>query len=434
VKKGLIITYYWPPSGGSGVQRWLKFAKYMPDYGWEPIIYTPSNPDINIYDHSLEEECKGMKVIKHPIWEPYSFYKKFINFKKDKNTQINPIKNSEKSGLKERVALWIRANFFIPDPKFFWINPSYRFLKKYLRDNPVDCIISTGPPHSMHLIAKKLSKKLGIPWCADFRDPWTKIYYFKRLPMCQIVKKLQYKMESSILNNASAIITVSNTIKNDLESSINNEGKRKKIVYCITNGYDSDDFDVNYKHKDTTKKFVLTYSGLLQDSFNPDILWKNLKKLIDEDDYYKDNLLIRLIGKAESGVIDDIYHNGLSEYLEDLGYIAHKDIIHYQIESDFLILPLSKDPESKGILTGKFFEYLAAQRPIIAFGPKESDLSTLLKETNSGAIFEWDEEEQLYDYLINYKEFKPEKDKIKNYSRRELTSQLTVLLNNISNK
>ncbi|MBQ3521911.1 MAG: glycosyl transferase family 1, partial [Bacteroidales bacterium] len=203
MKKVLIITYYWPPSGGSGVQRWLKFAKYLPQYGWEPVVYTPENPEANSIDEALLKDVGPQTtVIKRKIVEPYGFYKA-LSGKKGSQIKANLVSSSNnKKSFVQRLSLFIRGNLFIPDPRILWVAPSVRFLKKYLKENPVDAIVSTGPPHSMHLIAKKLSKSTDIPWLADFRDPWTGIFYFKHLGLSKFAYRRHRKLEQSVLNNA----------------------------------------------------------------------------------------------------------------------------------------------------------------------------------------------------------------------------------------
>ncbi|MBO8429398.1 MAG: glycosyl transferase family 1, partial [Bacteroidetes bacterium] len=200
MKRVLIITYYWPPSGGSGVQRWLKFAKYLPQLGWEPVIYTPLNPEPNAIDEALCREIpEGMTVLKRKIFEPYSLYKFLSGKKRGETIEANIISKESGGSASARLFAFIRGNFFIPDPRCFWIRPSARFLKRYLRKNPVDAIISTGPPHSMHLIAARLSRAAKIKWIADFRDPWTKIFYFKHLPLTNFAKKRHGKLEKEVL-------------------------------------------------------------------------------------------------------------------------------------------------------------------------------------------------------------------------------------------
>ena len=171
MKKVLVITYYWPPTGGSGVQRWVKFAKYLPQFGWQPVIYTPENPEMTSVDKTLEGDIPPEAiVIKRPITEFYTLYRRLMGRGDSSVKEVNPINNRERT-FKQKLMLALRGNLFIPDPRVTWVGPSVRFLKKYLEENPVDIIVSTGPPHSMHLIAMKVAAATGIPWVADFRDP-----------------------------------------------------------------------------------------------------------------------------------------------------------------------------------------------------------------------------------------------------------------------
>ena len=199
--KVLIITYYWPPAGGSGVQRWLKFVKYFQDFGIEPIVYTVDDANYPKQDKTLLNEIpKGVEVLKQPIWDPTD-----ILFWKNKNDQKKDISNSTNSGFLS----FIRGNFFIPDPKIFWVKPSVEFLHKYLNDNEIDVIISTGPPHSVHLIAQKLHQKNTIKWIADFRDPWTDLYYNSEFNQLKFAKNKNLKLEKSVMKNADCILRVS---------------------------------------------------------------------------------------------------------------------------------------------------------------------------------------------------------------------------------
>ena len=219
MKRALIISYYWPPTGGSGVQRWVKFAKYLPQEGWQPVIYTPENPEAITTDTSLEAEIPAeAEIIKRKIFEPYEFYRMLTGGRSRKKTskaetgkggqdEVNPI-NSQKKSLGKRISLWIRGNCFIPDPRCMWIGPSVRFLKKYLKEHPVDIIISTGPPHSMHLIARRLSLATGTPWIADFRDPWTKMFYFKHLHLGKTARRKHEKLEKKVLDDATVVVAV----------------------------------------------------------------------------------------------------------------------------------------------------------------------------------------------------------------------------------
>jgi len=221
-KKALIITYYWPPGGGAGVQRWLKFVKYLREFGWEPVIYTPENGEMPVIDSSLEKDVPdGVTVIRRPIWEPYSLYKKFVGAGKDEKINTGFLTEKKRPGLAEKLSVWMRGNLFIPDARKYWIKPSVKFLRSYLKKNPVDVIISTGPPHSMHMIALPLSRELNVPWVADFRDPWTNIDYYKDLKLTKSADRKHHQMEKEVVTGATGIVVVGQRMKEEFESEYN---------------------------------------------------------------------------------------------------------------------------------------------------------------------------------------------------------------------
>lgn len=436
MKKVLIITYYWPPSGGSGVQRWLKFAKYLPQYGWQPVIYTPSNPENPATDNSLEKEIPAEAiVIKRPISEPYQAYKKLFGKGGDKggSAVVNPINQSGKKSFIQRVSLWVRANLFIPDPRTSWVRPSVSYLVKYLEDNPVDAIVSTGPPHSMHLIARGLHRQTGIRWVADFRDPWTEIFYFKHLPMTAWAKRRHKKLEKSVVAEADAVVSVTKQMTADFAALLG--GTQESKLHTICNGYDETDF-ISETPVTPEERFTLTHTGLFSADGNPSNLWGVLGRLCREDRDFGKSLKLRLIGKVDREVLEAIQANGLTPNLENMGYLPHSQIPSYQQSGWALLLPLRNEPESKAILTGKFFEYLAAGRPIVAFGPKDGEMAKVLKETHSGEIFEWDETEALKKYIEDlYQVYKmgmwttdADRSTISRYSRRSLTGEMVEVL------
>ncbi|HKR06499.1 MAG TPA: glycosyl transferase family 1, partial [Bacteroidia bacterium] len=304
MKKVLIITYYWPPSGGAGVQRWLKFAKYLREFGWEPVVYTPSNPENPVEDSSLFKDIPAnLEVIKTPIWEPYGFYKKFVGRKKEEKINTGFLSEKKKTGFTEKVSVWLRGNFFIPDARKFWIKPSINFLSKYLTENKIDFIVSTGPPHSMHLIALGLKKKFNIPWLADFRDPWTNIDYYKDLMLSKSADKKHHQLEREVLANADLVVSIGNTMNEEfVRSQLQVDSAQLKKFHVITNGYDEEDLINNGVALD--KKFSIAHIGTLVRSRNPEALWKSLSDLITSNSNFESDLEIRLVGKVDASVME----------------------------------------------------------------------------------------------------------------------------------
>jgi len=427
--KVLIITYYWPPSGGAGVQRWLKFAKYLREFGWEPVIYTPSNPEFPVIDDTLYKDIPaGIEVIRTPIWEPYAFYRKITGKKSTVKINSGFLNHKRSPGLFEKLSVWVRGNLFIPDARKYWIRPSVRFLNKYLREHHIDAIVSTGPPHSMHLIAKALKEHLNIPWLADFRDPWTDIDYYKDLKISAYADKKHKSLELETIKGCNAMVVVSSDMK------VNYERMGGTNVNLITNGFDTEDMDLKDVVRDT--KFSISHIGTLPPSLNLKGLWQALADLSETLPDFRNNLEIKLIGKVDNSITDDITTFNLANQFTGIEYVTHDKAALLMKQSAILLLAINKDsPNAKGILTGKFFEYLASGRPIFAIGPPDGDLSAILEASEAGYISEYNDLEgikktvlMLYEkYLSNDLNHCPKG--IEKYSRRNLTSELAGVLN-----
>ena len=390
MKRVLVITYYWPPAGGSGVQRWVKFSKYLPSQGWQPVIYTPQNPDFGSIDESLLRDIPAeAEIIKRPICEPYGIYRKLTGSKGQIKVEANP-GNGGKGSFLKKVSMWIRGNFFMPDPRCLWIRPSVKFLKKYLKEHPVDLIVSTGPPQSMHLIARKVSLATGIPWVADFRDPWTKIFYFKHLRLSRWARKKHHKLEQQVLDDATAIVAVSPMVQNDFAQMTSTP------VHLVTNGYDESDYQ---EAVEPDGGFNVVHTGLLTAEGNPRELWKVLGDKCKKDSEFAGRFRLILAGKTDSVVLESIYQAGLEATLTDLGYLDHDKAVLQQRKASVLILPIREEPETKAILPGKLFEYLAARKPILGVGTGEGAMATVLQETKAGRIFDWDDTAGISEYV-----------------------------------
>lgn len=434
MKKVLILTYYWPPAGGAGVQRCLKFVKYLRNFGWEPIVYTAENGEMPVIDNSLLKDVpQGVEVIKTPIWEPYSVYKKFIGRKKDDKINAAFLSENKKTSLTEKISVWIRGNFFIPDARRFWIRPSIRYLNEYLAKHPVDIIISSGPPHSMHLIARGIKKKYPkLKWLADFRDPWTNIDFYEDLMLTGLADAKHRRQEKSVLEQADHIISVGDTSTKELEDILKLYGPYPSGKFStITNGYDEEDVYNGPLEKDS--KFSMAHIGSLVKSRNPVTLWKALSELTHENPDFKRDLEIKLVGKVDYAVKESIDAFGLSEFVRKIEYLPHSEVIKEQQRSKVLLLLVNKTKNAKSILTGKFFEYMAAKVPIIAIGPKDGDLAKIIHETQAGLISDFEETDVLkQNILATYlgrDTVKPIAEKIENYSRRKLTEKLADTMN-----
>jgi len=425
MKRALVITYYWPPAGGPGVQRWLKFVTYFKEFGIEPIVFIPDNPHYPLKDESIISEIpEGIKIIRFPIKEPYGFAKVFSK-KKTNRVSSGIITNKKQSSL-EKFLLWVRGNFFIPDARIGWVKPSVSFLEDYLSKNKIDIIITSGPPHSLHLIGKSLKKKTGIKWLADFRDPWTKIHYHKSLRLNKRAQKKHLELESEVLTNADQVVVTSENTKKEFQKITN------KPIEVITNGY-----DVSKKIiPNLDSQFTLVHIGSLLSNRNPEILWKVLSEIKNENEEFSKDLSIKLMGAVSDDVLKSIEDFGLANNCKAYGYISHQEAIQQQHNSQVLLLVEMDTPETKSIIPGKLFEYLAAKRPILALGPEGSDVNEILKETNSGSYFNYKDKEslksQIQEYYKDYSknQLNVSSKNIEQFSRRELTKKMSDLIIN----
>jgi galactitol-specific phosphotransferase system IIB component len=423
-KKVLIITYYWPPAGGPGVQRWLKFVKYLPDFGIQPVVYIPENPTYPIIDENLVKEVSDKAIIlKHKIFEPYQLAS-FFSKNKTKKISSGIIPNQKKQSFLDKTFLWIRGNLFIPDARVLWVKPSVSFLEKYIRENNIDTIITSGPPHSLHLIGLELKQKLNVNWFADFRDPWTTIGYHKSLRLSNYAAKKHKALESQVLNTADTIIVTSKTTKTEFEAITG------KPIAVITNGYD----DENVEKQILDTKFSLAHIGSFLSERNPAILWESLVELINEIPDFKMHLEIKLIGAVSQEVLETISQFGLNSYLNNLGYVSHSEAIAHQRKSQVLLLIEINSEDTKSIIPGKLFEYMVSNRPIIAIGPKDSDFAEIITTTNTGVFFEYSEKMKLKSVILDfYNQFLLGKLQsngvgLQRYSRRNLTKELAQLI------
>ncbi|MBK6830992.1 MAG: glycosyltransferase [Flavobacteriales bacterium] len=371
MKRVLVITYYWPPNGGAGVYRWLKMSKYLPAYGWQPIIYTPANPELVADDPELLKDVSPkLEVIARPITEPFSLYKRFTGKKQDDRVQTAFLSEEGRGGWKEDLALWVRSNFFVPDARVWWVRPSIRYLKEYLRQHPVDAIVTTGPPHSMHLIGRELKRALGVKWIADFRDPWTGIDFYQQLKLSSWADGRHRRMERSVLKEADRVITVSWSCAKDLQVIAGRE------VEVITNGFDP--ADVPSPAAAVDQVFSLVHVGSMSATRDCPGLWKALAELCANDTSFGARFKLRFIGPVDRSVLDSVRAAGLEGHVERIGRVSHHEAMVEMQRARVLLLSINDVPGSAGILTSKLFEYLSVGRPILAIGPADGDVARVL--------------------------------------------------------
>lgn len=422
--KVLIITYYWPPAGGPGVQRWLKFVKYLPDYKVEPIVYCPENPSYPIIDANLEQEIsKHLTVLKLPIKEPYKFAN-LLSKKSSKTISSGVIPKEGNQSFIEKLLLYIRGNFFIPDARKTWVKPSVKYLSEYIQKHNIETIITTGPPHSIHLIGLALKQRLGVKWLADFRDPWTTIGYHKQLKLSKSSKDKHKGLELEVLNTADQIIVTSETTQKEFVLKTN------KPINVITNGYDNH----NVLRPDKDSKFTLSHIGSLLSERNPKALWKALQELIGENEEFKQNFQLKLIGVLSDDVLESIYAHDLKSFVNIIVYVSHEEALKAQMQSRVLLLIEIDSEDTKAIIPGKLFEYMASETPILAIGPDGSDIESIIKSTNTGHYFNYKQKFDIKSQILAY--FEAYKNNaltthpigLNQFSRKELTSRLAEII------
>ena len=428
-KKVLIIAYYWPPSGGSGVQRWLKFVKYLPQLGWEPYVFTPENPSFGIRDESLIRDVPTeAEIIRFPIWEPYEAFSKLAGVVGQKKSGgPTDFVSAKNRSFFQKISTFVRANFFIPDPRVFWVSPSAKFLNDFLKENEIKTIITTGPPHSVHLIGLKLKKKNpALRWLADFRDPWSEWGLLDSLNVSAPIRKLHRRLEAKVLQNADRIITITPFYVRRFEAL-----SQRKVV-LLTNGFDEDDFKTLVVH--ATVKFTIRHVGIVNEKCDPRpfmIAMQNLMKINPE---IKSKLLIDFVGEVHSGFKDFVLGSpDLSSVTTFTPSVPHDQLISMYGRSSLLLLILTGYKDAEGYMPGKLFEYLATGMPVIGTGPANGDAAKLIASANAGEMIEGHDEERIKIKVAEYFSawssgtLKINVAGVQQYSRKNITKELIEL-------
>lgn len=415
--------------GGGGVQRWLKTTKYLREYGWEPVIFTTKNGEASVVDEEILKEIpENIETIKVPIWEPFSVYKKLTGKKKDDKLVPGTVASDGQSVM-QKISVWVRGNLFIPDARKFWIKPASKHLNNYLKNNKIDAIVSTGPPHTTHMIALNVVKNNKIPWLADFRDPWTNIDFYHKLKLTNWADKKHKRLEQKVLHTASQVITVSWSWAEDF---LRISGKKPLV---ITNGYDPSDFK-NAGKLELDKKFTITHAGSLNDDRNPHAFWKALAELCKNEGFAND-LEIKFIGQVAPVAIAELTEYGLLNNLNQINNLPHHRVVEVLMKSQLLLLPLNDTPNIDGVVPGKLYEYIGANRPIVCIGKTTGDAAKIIKETSAGKITGFEDVETLQSVLQNYYDLYKNQTLIvkskdyEKYSRKLLAGKIAEELNKI---
>ncbi len=429
-KKVLIITYYWPPAGGPGVQRVLKFAKYLPEFGWEPIILTVKDGEYPAIDNSLIQDVDpDMKVFYTRSLEPFKIYKALSGQKSNSSIDNYVLKN-EKPGLLPKMFKWIRFNLFIPDARLGWIPFATRKARQILKDENIDVIFSTSPPHSLQLTALRLARKSNLPWVADFRDPWSSIVYYQDESRIAFAQKLDQRWEYKVLTRANKVITISHEVKKDLDEIANRNDT--EVIY---NGFDSADFrSADFRSAEPfypNSEIIVTYAGFLSDTRIPHVFLKvlseNLKKF--------KQIRFHIYGKTSPGFDSFVTKLKLDDKVIRKGYVDHSILVQRLFQSDALLMVVDNVSDNKGILTGKLFDYMGASRPIIAIGPKDGEVQKIVSESSSGWYIEYEEKTKMESCLEKLMAGKLDfQFNTQPYDRKNLTGKLAKILDSVHKK
>ena len=408
LKNILIVTYYWPPSGGPGVQRVLKFCKYLYETDWKPIILTVDNGDFPVIDQSLEKDVLGYKIYKS---KSFSFHKIFNFLNKKSTTPTFQLSSAEQDGFFIKLSRWIRLNIVIPDGRVGWYFDSVNVGSKIFRENKIDAIFSSAPPYTTHLIAKNLALSNNLPWIADFRDPWTDRFYNYENKRWWITSKLDKVLEDSVINSAQKCVTVSKEISRSFKADFN----------VVHNGFDEKDF-LNVHPNKEKENVVIRYIGTMTKSQNPKNFFKAISRLNSNQKKYK----VELIGNIHPDIKVYIQEKGFDKFVYFLSYIDHGKAIQRMVNAHFLLLVIPNTVKNKGIVTGKLFEYIRSMSKIIMIGPLDSDAAEIINNTSSGRCFDYDNSTDIVQYLESSKY--PETINFEKYSRKNLTLELVEIL------
>jgi glycosyltransferase involved in cell wall biosynthesis len=431
VKKILIITYYWPPAAGPGVQRFLKTAKFLPEFGWKPYILTVKDGTYSSTDDSLENDIpEEAEVFKTKTKEPFKIYEK-ITGNKGSSKSVGMINlNNSKNPIK-KLSLFIRANCFIPDPRKGWKKYAVKKAAELIKKEDISIVITTSPPHSTHLIGLSLQEKYNIKWIADFRDPWTNLYFNKMLPRTKRTIKKDKALENKVVSKADYITVISKGLQKEFKDRNSNIG----LIY---NGFDEDDIPKKINlNKD--KCFKIAYVGNFKPNQNISAFWQAISELMQENHSLQDIIRIEFTGNTDNRVNAFVEKYQLEKNVIFNNYVKHHEATQIMSNSDLLLFVVPKAENNKLIITGKLFEYLATRNPILSIGPVDGNASSIINEAKRDKMLDYENLEAIKNTIKKYidiwhqepKKFKHNDDDIMNYSRKVLTKKLAEIFNKL---
>ena len=433
MRKVLILTYYWPPSGGPGVQRVLKFAKYLPELGWQPVILTVKDGEYPAIDPTLEKDIpKECIVYKVKSVEPSGLYKKFVGMKKEDKIPVAALSNDQGS-LGKRIAHWIRLNLFIPDAKVGLIPALVKKAKHIINEHQIDLIFASSPPHSLQLAARKISQNHNLPWICDLRDPWTDLYHYDKVKRFVLSDKINHSLEKKVLSEADKLITVSPYFTR----RFNDKGNRDDVIF-IPNGFDHEDLTMQNTDqiKEYRGKFLMSYVGNMSPNQNVQILWQVIKDFADANASFRDNFQLCLVGQIQNEIQASIRETGIDKFVDYKGYVPHDIAINFINNSDVLLFIIGRSTHNKGVLTGKIFEYFSTGNPLLSIGPTDGDAAAIIAKVNKVNMCDYNDYNTLYNNLSSlFKAWENDQmdmyrsGKTEKFTRKHLTAQLAEVFN-----
>jgi glycosyltransferase involved in cell wall biosynthesis len=428
VKQLLFITYFWPPSGKATLHWPLKIIKHLPENNWQPIVLTTDEDTFTQKDFSLLNEVDpNLRVYKSKAFEPFDIYRKFIGKKPDEKLIASETISTTNKSLSHRISVWIRMNFFIPDARVGWNLSAVKAGKKIVNENKIDAIVSIGPPHSSHLIAKKLSRKFNIPFIPILIDPWVDIIYYKGFKRSKPTLWIDNRLEKSVLQESVYTIFITESLREDYYSKYSFLKDISSVLYW---GYNEDDFDsLPFNPVDELRKALpekgrvktLMHAGNIFDYQNPEYLWKAVRQKIDMGEKFK----IKFLGTIGPAIKKSIEQNGLSKITEYIGFLPYKEMLSELSSADYLLVCATE----KRHVPGKLFEYLRTGKPIIAFGQDNDEVNKILQEANAGILFKYDEDVSRFFDLAET--FKTDHNSVKQFDRKVITRRLSEILNKV---
>jgi glycosyltransferase involved in cell wall biosynthesis len=419
MKKVLFISYYWPPSGKASIQWPLKIIKHLSNFEWLPVVLTVDEDTFSQKDETLINEVpKEVKVFRAKSFEPFHIYKRFTGKEKNEQLVASETISTKNKSFAHRLSIWIRMNLFIPDARAGWYFPAVKKGLELLKKEKIDAIVSIGPPHTTHLIGKKLSVKYKLPHIPVFIDPWVDISYYRNFKRSKLTLRIDNRMEKSVLKNAAAVVFVTKTMRKDYESKYSFVKGKSNVLYW---GYSEEDFKGIERGKKSNEEKTIVHAGNIFSYQNPVKFWGQINKEIDSGNKLK----LKFIGSVDPAIKDSINEAGLNEITEYAGFLPYKKMLEEVCIADFLLV-CATEPRH---VPGKLFEYLRAGRPIITFGNDNQEVKEIIKRSNAGMMFSYNESGE--EFFSKCSSFKTDEEYIRRFERKSITSEFGSILNSL---